>query len=272
MYRGRFAPSPTGPLHFGSLVTAVGSYLDARHSGGEWLVRIEDVDTPRNVTGAADQILHTLDLYGFEWNGPVLYQSSRFEAYEAALETLRQQGLLFPCGCSRKDVVAVYPGTCRHGLAQEMEARSWRLLVDDVPVEFVDQSDGHLHQEVLTETVGDFVLKRVDGLYAYQLAVVVDDAFQGVTNVVRGSDLLASTCRQICLQRALGLPTPKYKHLPVVFDEHGEKLSKQTRAQPIPMEKQDAANTLMKAFAFLGHKQLEHMATVGDAWRWILNA
>ncbi len=125
MYRGRFAPSPTGPLHFGSLVSAVGSYLDARTNGGEWLVRIEDVDTPRNVTGAASHILHTLDLYGFEWNGPVLYQSSRFEAYESALETLRQQGLLFACGCSRKDVVAVHAGTCRHGLAQEMEARSW---------------------------------------------------------------------------------------------------------------------------------------------------
>ena len=153
-----------------------------------------------------------------------------------------------------------------------MLARSWRLLVDDVPVAFLDQSLGQLHQEVLTETVGDFVLKRVDGLYAYQLAVVVDDAFQGITNVVRGADLLASTCRQIYLQRALGLPTPEYKHLPVVFDEHGEKLSKQTRAQPIPMEKQDAANTLMKAFAFLGHKHIENMATVGDAWRWILNA
>ncbi len=271
MYRGRFAPSPTGPLHFGSLVAATGSYLQARKNGGEWMVRIEDVDTPRNVPGAADHILRTLDQYGFQWNGPVLHQSTRFTAYEQALETLRAKALLFPCCCSRKEVGEVYPGTCRHGLPPDREVRSWRLRVNNQPIEFTDQRTGQ-HSEVLTSTVGDFVLKRADGLFTYQLAVVVDDAFQGITDVVRGADLLTSTCRQIYLQRALQLPTPSYLHLPVVVDPRGDKLSKQTKALPIPSGELEAADTLAKAFAFLGHIPIHTFANVREAWRWILNA
>ncbi len=271
MYRGRFAPSPTGPLHFGSLVAATGSYLEARKNSGEWIVRIEDVDTPRNLSGAAEDILRTLDQYGFQWNGPVLYQSTRFDAYEHALDTLRTKDLLFPCCCSRKEVGEVYPGTCRHGLPPSREARSWRLRVDNQPIKFTDQRTG-AYTEVLTNTVGDFVLKRADGLFTYQLAVVVDDAFQGITGVVRGADLLTSTCRQIYLQKALQLPTPRYLHLPVVVDPHGDKLSKQTKAQPIPTGKHEAADTLQKAFEFLGHVPNQTFGNVTEAWRWILNA
>lgn len=271
MYRGRFAPSPTGPLHFGSLVAATGSYLQARKNAGEWIVRIEDVDTPRNIPGAADDILHTLDQYGFQWNGPVLYQHTRFAAYEQALETLRAKGLLFPCCCSRKEVGEIYPGTCRHGLASDRQARSWRLLVDNQPIEFTDQRTG-AYSEVLTSTVGDFVLKRADGVFTYQLAVVVDDAFQGITDVVRGADLLTSTCRQIYLQKALQLSTPRYLHLPLVVDPHGDKLSKQTKALPIPNGKHEAADTLRKAFEFLGHIPNRTFANVSEAWGWILNA
>ncbi len=271
MYRGRFAPSPTGPLHFGSLVAATGSYLQAHKNAGEWIVRIEDVDTPRNIPGAADDILHTLDQYGFQWDGPVLYQHTRFSAYEQALETLRTQGLLFPCCCSRKEFGEIYPGTCRHGLASDRQARSWRLLVDNQPIEFTDQRTG-AYSEVLTSTVGDFVLKRADGLFTYQLAVVVDDAFQGITDVVRGADLLTSTCRQIYLQKALHLSTPRYLHLPLVVDPHGDKLSKQTKALPIPTGKQEATETLRKAFEFLGHIPNRTFANVSEAWAWILNA
>ena len=271
MYRGRFAPSPTGPLHFGSLVAATGSYLEARKNCGEWLVRIEDVDTPRNVPGAAEDILRTLEQYGFQWDGPILYQSTRFSAYEQALETLRAGELLFPCCCSRKDVAEVYPGTCRQGLVPGREVRSWRLRVDNQPIEFTDQRTG-TYSERLTSTVGDFVLKRADGLFTYQLAVVVDDAFQEISNVVRGADLLTSTCRQIYLQRALQLSTPGYLHLPVVFDPHGDKLSKQTKAVPIPTDKQEAVQALRKAFEFLGHIPDHTFANVDEAWRWILNA
>jgi glutamyl-Q tRNA(Asp) synthetase len=229
VYRGRFAPSPTGPLHFGSLVAALGSYLDAKAHNGEWLVRIEDLDTPRVVPGAADDILRTLERFGLEWDGPVLYQSSRIEAYEAALHDLRRRGLVFPCGCSRKDVGDRYGGTCRAGLRGRSDTPSWRFRVNDETVEFVDLRLG-LQSQNVADYVGDFVLKRADGPFAYQLAVVVDDAFQGITDVVRGEDLLDSTARQILLQRALGLPQPRYRHLPVVLNDTGQKLSKQTGA------------------------------------------
>ncbi|MGC1518608.1 MAG: tRNA glutamyl-Q(34) synthetase GluQRS, partial [Azonexus sp.] len=210
-YRGRFAPSPTGPLHFGSLVAAVGSYLDARSIGGEWLVRREDLDTPRNVPGAADDILKTLEAFGFEWDGAVLWQSRRFAAYGAALEQLKAAGLAYGCACSRKEIAdsaprpavdggLAYPGTCRNGLPYGRAVRAWRLRVSDAETSFADRLQGRQAQN-LERDVGDFVLLRADGLYAYQLAVAVDDEFQGISDVVRGADLIASTPRQIWLQR-----------------------------------------------------------------------
>ena len=268
MYRGRFAPSPTGPLHFGSLVTAVGSYLDARFHGGQWLVRMEDVDTPRNEPGAAAGILRMLEWYGFEWDGPVLFQSTRFEAYQEAIEQLKPGGLLFPCACSRKEIGEVYPGTCRGGLPEGKDPRSWRLRVDSKPIHFEGRLLGP-QEEVLTEAVGDFVLKRADGLYAYQLAVVVDDGWQGVTDVVRGSDLLTSTARQIYLRQALELPKASYLHLPVVIDRTGDKLSKQTKAKPIPTNGPAAIATLAKAFEFLGHTPEGRFDSIEDAWSWV---
>ena len=244
------------------------SYLDARSQGGEWLVRIEDVDTPRNAPGAADCILRTLEFYGFEWDGPVVYQSTRFEAYQAALEKLKQAGVLFPCACSRREVGEVYPGTCRNGLPPSREPRSWRLRVDDRPVRFNDRRLG-AHEEVLSKSVGDFVLKRADGLFAYQLAVVVDDGWQGITDVVRGSDLLTSTARQIYLQLLLRQPPPSYLHLPVAIDRTGDKLSKQTKAKPIPTSEPAASAAMAEAFEFLGHKPSHAFHTIEEAWAWI---
>jgi glutamyl-Q tRNA(Asp) synthetase len=248
IYRGRFAPSPTGPLHFGSLVAALGSYLDAKAHSGEWLVRIEDIDAPRTVPGAADDILRTLERFGLEWDGPVLYQSSRLEAYQAALEDLRRRDLVFPCGCSRKDVGDRYPGTCRDGIRGRVDMASWRFRVPDEIVSFEDRRLGPQHQNVY-DYVGDFVLKRADGLFAYQLAVVVDDAYQGITDIVRGEDLLDSTARQLLLQRALGLTQPHYTHLPVVLNEAGQKLSKQTGATALDPDR--VAELLTKARALL---------------------
>ena len=278
IYRGRFAPSPTGPLHFGSLVAAVGSYLDARAHGGEWLVRMEDVDAPRNVPGAAEDILHTLELFGFAWDGPVLYQSARLEAYRSELERLCRNGLAYGCACSRKEIAdsasrpaidggLAYPGTCRNGLPADRTARAWRLRVSTEPVGFDDRLQGHVEQQ-LERDVGDFVLLRADGLFAYQLAVTVDDEFQGITDIVRGADLLASTPRQIWLQRCLGYATPRYAHLPVAANAAGEKLSKQTRAPAL--DKARAAAELVGALAFLGQVVPVELtrATVNDVWAW----
>jgi glutamyl-Q tRNA(Asp) synthetase len=258
-YRGRFAPSPTGPLHFGSLVAAVGSWADARAGAGEWLVRMEDLDPPRAVPEAAAAILRALEALGLEWDGPVLYQSARAEAYRAALDDLQRQGVLFPCGCTRKEIAdsavtaldgsSVYPGTCRDGLPPGRAKRTMRVRVGAAAIDFVDGLQGPVHQ-TLARDVGDFVLVRADGLCAYQLAVVVDDAAQGVTDVVRGADLLDSTPRQIFLQRLLGLPTPRYLHLPVAVDARGEKLSKQTLAPRIDGSRPAAA--LVAALRFLG--------------------
>ena len=245
-YRGRFAPSPTGPLHFGSLVAALGSYLDAKAHGGEWLVRMEDIDTPRNMPGAADDILRTLERFGLEWDGPVLYQSSRIEAYEAALEDLRRRNLVFPCGCSRKDVGDRYPGTCRDGIRGRLNTPSWRFRASDEAVTFEDRRLGSQQQNV-RDYAGDFVLKRADGLFAYQLAVVVDDAYQDITDVVRGEDLLDSTARQILLQRALSFPQPRYLHLPVVLNESGQKLSKQTGATALDPDRVEELLTKARA-------------------------
>lgn len=279
-YRGRFAPSPTGPLHFGSLVAALGSCLDARTQGGEWLVRMEDIDTPRNVPGAADDILRTLEAFGFEWDGAVAYQSRRHAAYGEALASLREADKVYGCACSRREIAdsallpaidggMVYSGTCRSGLAAGRLARAWRLRVDASELVFDDRLQGRIVQ-VLERDVGDFVLLRADGLFAYQLAVVVDDAWRGITDVVRGADLLASTPRQIWLQRCLGYATPSYAHLPVAANPAGEKLSKQTKAAPLRVA--DAPGELVAALRFLGQPAPTELAAaaVRDVWAWAL--
>lgn len=261
---GRFAPSPTGPLHRGSLVAAVASWLDARAAQGQWLVRMEDLDRPRCVPGAADTILRQLDAYGLHWDGAVLYQSQRDEAYAAALAKLVVHDLAYPCACTRAQLAGsaskpiyrnregetVYPGTCRVGQAPTQTARAWRVRVEDVVVCLHDRIQGEVCQSLARE-VGDFIVKRADGLFAYQLAVVVDDAFQGVTHIVRGADLLWNTPRQIHLQRLLGLATPQYAHVPLITNAAGQKLSKQTRAPALPTTGQSAV--LAQALAALGH-------------------
>ncbi len=283
-YRGRFAPSPTGPLHFGSLVAATGSYLDARAHRGEWLIRMEDIDATRCSKRWSADILRTLEVFGFEWGDEVLYQSSpeRQKAYAEALGRLTGKGLLYACGCSRKEILdsqigpsadhsARYPGTCRNGLAEGKTARTWRLRVDDDPVAFTDRAHG-LFEQCLESSVGDFVLKRNDGLFAYQLAVVVDDAEQGVTDVVRGADLLDSTPRQVYLQRHLGYRQPRYLHLPVVINAAGQKLSKQTGAEPL--RNSDAVTHLCDAFVFLGLAPPAALRSgrLPELWAWGIEA
>ena len=335
-YRGRFAPSPTGPLHFGSLVAAVGSFAEARVRGGEWLVRMEDLDRPREVPGAAADILRTLEAFGFAWDGEVVYQSRRAAAYAAALAQLQASGLTYPCGCSRREIAAaasavgpegpIYPGTCRPPQAWDPPAASpgappvpvnspvtvpatepvsslvttsvsspvatpisspsssptsspvtaslispvtsgqaaIRLRVETPPIAFHDRVQGPVWQDLVTE-VGDFVLRRADGLFAYQLAVVVDDAFQAISDVVRGADLIRSTPRQMLLQRLLGLPTPKYAHLPLARDREGRKLSKSDAAAPV--DPSNPLPALLQAWAFLGQPALtERPATPAEFW------
>jgi glutamyl-Q tRNA(Asp) synthetase len=276
-YRGRFAPSPTGPLHFGSIVAALGSCLEARRRGGEWLLRMEDVDAPRCVPGADREILLALEALGFAWDGPVLYQSTRSERYREALAVLRLADRVFPCACTRRELadaatVAIdggqrYPGTCRAGLAPGREARAWRLRVNDEEIGCVDAVQGPISQ-CLERDVGDFVLLRADGLFAYQLAVVVDDADQGITHVLRGADLLDSTPRQIWLQRCLGVATPAYTHLPVAVNAAGEKLSKQTLAPAV--DPRSPGPLFHAALAFLGQQPPEDLSTasVADCWAW----
>ena len=277
-YRGRFAPSPTGPLHFGSLVAAVGSYLQAKSQHGEWLVRMEDLDTPRIVPGAADDILRTLEAFGFVWDGEVIFQSRRDEIYRAALEQLTKQEATFPCACSRKEIAdssvigiegPVYPGTCRAGLAAGRNRRAIRVRVGDAKIEFTDLIQQSIEQNLGTE-IGDFVLRRADGIVAYQLAVVVDDAAQGITEIIRGADLLASTPRQIFLQRRLGYATPQYGHLPVATNHAGEKLSKQTLAQGI--DTKHATQQLFDALRFLGQTPPAELqqSSQKPLWDWAL--
>lgn len=278
-YRGRFAPSPTGPLHFGSLIAAVGSYLEARTRNGEWLVRIEDVDAPRCKPEYESAILRTLACYGFRIDGDILRQRDRTPAYQAALNRLHNDGFLFGCACTRKEIgdstlgsdgAPIYPGTCRNGLADGREARAWRLRVGQQRIAFHDAVQGEIIQDLATE-VGDFVLLRADGLFAYQLAVVLDDADQGVTDVVRGADLLASTPRQIWLQQCLGVPTPRYAHLPVVVNAAGEKLSKQTLAEPLDDDRPVPA--LWRALHFLGQRPPHALcadASPSELWQWAL--
>lgn len=275
-YIGRYAPSPTGPLHFGSLVAAVGSYLDARAHGGRWLLRMEDLDPPREMPGAADGILRSLETFGFEWDGDVLYQSRRHEAYAAATAELLKAGAAFPCACSRSEIAdsglhglegPIYPGTCRHGVPAGREARAVRLRVPDGVTAFGDGAQGAVRQD-LGRDIGDFIIRRADGCYAYQLAVVVDDAYQGVTDVVRGADLLLSTPRQLLLQDLLGLPHPRYLHLPIAVNGAGEKLSKQTHARPL--EGQEMRRLLWQALDFLRQGPPEALKTtsIDEIWAW----
>ncbi|MBA4177390.1 MAG: tRNA glutamyl-Q(34) synthetase GluQRS [Leptothrix sp. (in: Bacteria)] len=295
-YRGRFAPSPTGPLHAGSLVAALASWLDARAHGGRWLVRIEDVDTPRCLPGAAGTILGQLAACGLRPDEPPWYQSERGAAYADALQRLRDAGLAYDCGCTRRDIELhwlargqphtadaerVYPGTCRPGAGgaglQGRPARAQRFIGEGV-VHWQDRRLGAQQQDVAV-AVGDFVLHRADGLWAYQLAVVVDDAAQGITDVVRGEDLADNTARQILLQRALGLPTPRYLHTPLVLAADGRKLSKQNGAVPPDLSRPAAAqHALQAAGAVLGLPPLpaagvaEWLAQAVRAWAGIIAA
>lgn len=279
-YRGRFAPSPTGPLHFGSLVAAAGSYLAAKHAGGEWLVRIEDLDPPREVPGSAEQIVATLATFGFEWNESIVRQSSRISAYEAAVNRLLASGDAFYCSCSRAEIEATtgpaqdgdelrYPGWCRDGVRMPERKLAVRLRVPSGMVAFNDGIQG-LTSIAVDGEIGDFVIRRRDGLFAYQLAVVVDDAAQGITDVVRGADLLRSTPRQILLQKALGLPTPGYAHMPVATDHNGIKLSKSAGAASLDLQR--PGEELWRALRFLRQAppcELRRSA-LATLWSWAI--
>ena len=275
-YRGRFAPTPSGPLHFGSVVAALGSCLDARAHGGQWHLRIDDLDARRTVPGAADDILRCLEALGFEWDGAVVLQSRRREAYHASLHRLRCRGLLYPCCCSRKEIAElatagvdgpVYPGTCRDAMRAGRPARALRLLTAGAHVRFVDRVLGPQMRD-LEQDPGDFALYRADGVYAFHLAAAVDDAEYGMTDVVRGADLLESSARQIWLLGQLGLPVPRYAHLPVALTAQGQKLSKQTRAAPV--DAAQPAPVLRQALRFLGQAPPAGLedADVGQLWRW----
>lgn len=257
-YRGRFAPSPTGALHLGSLCTATASWLDARAAGGAWHLRIEDLDPPREVPGADAAILRCLDAHGLGWDGPVVFQSERSEAYAAALDHLRQEGLVYPCDCPRRALRergGPYPGTCRERASPPPGNHAIRFRVPEAPIAFEDRLHGP-HCEALGTSSGDFVLQRRDGLWAYQLAVVVDDAAQGITDIVRGEDLLSSTARQIALQKALAYPTPRYLHLPLVVDAAGRKWAKQTGAPGL--DNTLGRSNLHRALSLLGLQSDPH--------------
>jgi glutamyl-Q tRNA(Asp) synthetase len=277
-YIGRFAPSPTGPLHAGSLVAALASYLDARAHNGTWLIRIEDIDEARTVPGAAEAILATLRAFGMESDGEVVWQSRRKALYQAAFDRLDAHA--YPCGCNRREIAdsriglaadgaALYPGVCRDGLPQGRTARSLRVRVPEPGADlivFTDRLSGEERQQLASES-GDFVLRRADGYWAYQLAVVVDDALQGITDVVRGADLLDSTPRQVYLQHLLGYPTPRYLHVPVVRNAAGEKLSKQHGALSIaPGDDVAAIEALLAAAHFLG-LPMQRAQSLGAFWK-----
>lgn len=292
-YRGRFAPSPTGPLHAGSLASALGSWLDARSNQGTWLVRIEDLDTPRCIAGMGQHILAQLQACGLAWDEEVIWQSQQLSAYQNALETLYSDQQIYPCTCSRQQISSalssqgklrarnqeqIYPGTCRHGyvwqaqLPEAMPPSAWRLaLKPEQVIRFSDAELGSQEQNLNTD-VGDFVLLRADGIVAYQLAVVVDDARQGITHIVRGADLLSNTARQIYLQGILDYPTPQYRHLPLVLDPHGEKLSKQTQATEINTASEAAALQALQAAAL--HLGLRNLSDGQDQTiaEWLLQA
>lgn len=270
MYVGRFAPSPTGPLHFGSLVAALASWLDARSAQGRWLVRIEDLDRPREQAGAAHEILRTLERFGLYWDEPVVFQTARTALYRSALEALRDR--TYWCGCTRREIADsaevaadganIYPGTCRAGLPAGKTPRALRLKVSE-RILFHDRVQGPQDQDMAT-AIGDFVLYRADGQFAYQLAVVVDDAEQSVTDIVRGADLLDSTARQIHLQRLLGHPQPRYLHVPMAVNAAGAKLSKQAGAPPIDASKKE--ELLRQALVFLGQVPTGSLADAIRNW------
>ncbi|SRR6266581_4453348 len=272
MYAGRFAPSPTGPLHFGSLVAALASWLDARAAKGRWYVRIEDIDRPREEEGAAADILRSLERLGLHWDGPVVFQSRRDDHYERSLQALRMH--TYWCGCSRREIAdsslgvatdgaQIYPGTCRSGLPQGKAARALRVKTGAEKILFHDRVQG-AQKQILAAEIGDFVLYRADGQFAYQLAVVVDDAAQSISDVVRGADLLDSTARQIHLQRLLGCPEPRYLHVPVAVNAAGEKLSKQTGAAPIDWSRR--RQVLAEALRFLGQPGTDDLAEAVRNW------
>ena len=256
---GRFAPSPTGPLHFGSLITALASYLNVKSKNGRWLVRIEDLDPPREDPRSPAQILKTLKSHALDWDGEIIYQATRHEPYLLALEDLIQINSTYPCSCTRRIIEhngipgkngIVYPGSCRkHPLNPNSLFYSWRVVTHDEPIEFTDLRLGHFSHRLESRT-GDYIIKRSDGFYAYSLAVAVDDYFQGITEVVRGEDLFKVTPRQIHLQQLLGYPTPDYLHLPLALHANGDKLSKQTHAPAI--DNQRASRNLFEALQFLG--------------------
>jgi len=277
-YIGRFAPSPTGPLHFGSLVAAMGSYLQARSRNGQWLLRIEDLDQQREVPGAALHIIATLEQLGFQWDGEIIYQSQRGEIYRQTLDTLQRQGSIYNCSCSRKQIQElagrgpyglIYPGTCRSRSADDSQTRALRVITHDQELAFTDGLLGRYQQRLESE-IGDFVVLRADGFVAYQLAVVVDDALQNISEVVRGADLLDNTPRQLHLQRLLGYPQPSYYHLPVATNVDGQKLSKQTGAlaidpkQPIPL--------LLQTLQFLNQPLPgpDEIDSLKDLWHWAI--
>jgi glutamyl-Q tRNA(Asp) synthetase len=273
IYKGRFAPSPSGPVHYGTLVAAVGSYLQARKNNGEWFVRMDDVDTLRIVDGADSDILYTLEHFGFEWDGEVTYQTQQIDSYQQALEKLTSQSLVFPCTCSRKILAKtdskIYPGTCRHRALAENEEHALRILSQDIDIKFDDVVMGKRSQNIERQC-GDFIIKRRDGLFAYQLAIVVDDAIQGITEVVRGADLLDSTPRQIYLQRLLNYPTPRYCHLPLAVDDQGNKISKSGGATKV--ETEDREKLLISSLHFLGQKPPGDLvkSNVNDIWSWAI--
>lgn len=278
-YVGRFAPSPTGPLHFGSLIAATASYLEARANKGTWLIRMEDLDKPREIAGAADSILNTLEAFGFQWDKPVTYQSQRDHAYTQALSTLKERHLVYPCTCTRKEIAdssaligiegAIYPRTCLKQALKKNHPLAWRIKTEDKTVGFHDAIQGTVVQNLLHD-IGDFVLKRADGLFAYQLAVVIDDAAQGVTHVVRGADLLHSTPRQIYLQSLLNIDTPSYMHIPVAANQEGQKLSKQTLA--LGLNTQDTVTQLWHALDFLNQNPPSELksAEINTCWEWAM--
>ena len=287
MYVGRFAPSPSGPLHLGSAVAALASYLDAKAAGGRWLLRIEDIDTPRVVPDADRIILDQLQALGMRWDGHVMYQSTRSSAYQQAFDRLLREGRLYPCGCTRKEIAdsvlnrrgnfpageRPYAGTCRTGLAPGKPAKAWRIKVEPGTVWFEDRWCGPQQQNV-AQQIGDFIVRRADGLWAYQLAVVIDDAEQGITDIVRGQDLLSSTGRQRWLSNALGYPSPRVMHVPLITDAQGLKLSKQNGAAALDLS--EPLLTLQAAWQALGFERLQastcetflRLATEHWASRW----
>lgn len=279
MYIGRFAPSPTGPLHFGSLVAAVASYCEAKLHHGKWLLRMEDLDKPREVKGAATTILNQLEAFGFEWDGAIIYQSQRNAIYAAALDALKEKQLVYPCTCTRKEIAdssnvsgiegAIYPKTCLLHAIKKNAPCAWRIKTPEIAIAFDDAIQGNISQ-CLQRDIGDFILKRADGFFAYQLAVVVDDAEQGVSHIVRGADLLDSTPRQIFLQQMLNYTKQRYAHVPLACNASGEKLSKQTLAAPLATHY--ATVNLYSALEFLGQNPPANLQfeTTAILWEWAL--